>query len=239
MKLTTELRLPAPVEHPTTDGRTLRLERAGRAFPAYTFEFSVHRPPDSGWGPLDIIEHRTWIADAEGTVWTAASRFTAAWLVEQLALSAFENFRAPHPYESEPALHAAFRNALLLEGVQYGSDDRLYRSLVIEGRWMQCIFKYTTLVFDVAAQTDAPDGLRLLARLREGCLNCFPSPDAEERVPLPAVVFELDHPSSLITRNTAVQDPEEGDWNDSPLVLPIRWERTSAGATPQAGVRVV
>jgi hypothetical protein len=239
MKLTTELRLPAPVEHPTADGRRLRLERAGKAFPTYSFELSLHRPPEAGWDPLDVIEHRAWIADAEGIVWTAASRFTSAWLVEQMGMAAFENFRAPRPYDAEPALHPLFRDALLLDGVRYGSDDRLYRSMVIEGRRMQCIFKYTTLTFDVAAQTDAADGLRMFARLREGSLQCFPSQDAEERVPLPAVVFDLDHPSVLITRNTAVQGPGEGEWNDSPLVLPIRWERASAVAPPQPGVRIV
>lgn len=234
MKITTPLRLPAAVEHPTADGRTLRLEDSGTS---YTFELSVHRPPDAGWDPLDIVEHRAWVADADGSVWTAASRFTSAWLVEQLALAAFENTRAPRPYQSEPALHAAFRDALLLQDVQYGSDDRLYRSMVIEGRRMQCIFKYTTLSFDVAVLPDAPGGLRLFARLREGWM-CNP-PDDEERIPLPALVFELDHPSALITRNTAVQGPAQGEWNDSPLVLPIRWERTADRAAPQPGVRVV
>lgn len=237
--LTTELRLPAAVEHPTADGRALRLEHVDNSFPAYTFQLSVHRPPDTGWGPLDIVEHRAWMADSDGIVWTAASRFTAAWLVEQLALAAFENVRAPRTRDEQPALHALFDHAPLLEGVRYFSDDRLYRSLVIGGRWMQCIFKYTTLSFDVAVQTDAPDGLRLHARLREGCLHCFPSPDARERVPLPALVFELDHPSSLITRNTAVEGPSPGEWNDSPLVLPVRWERTADRAAPQPGVRVV
>jgi hypothetical protein len=237
MKLTTRLRLPAPVEHPTADGGTLRLERVANAFPAYTFELSAHRPPAVGPEPRDLIEHRAWIADADGTVWTAASRFTSAWLVEQLALAAFDNVRAPRPYDAEPALHAAFRHALLLDGVQYGSDDRLYRSMVIEGRRMQCIFKYTTLSFDVAAQTDAPDGLRLFARLREGW-ECN-ARDDEERVPLPALVYELDPPSSLITRNTAVQGPAPGEWNDSPLILPVRWERTADRAAPQPGVRVV
>lgn len=239
MKLTTELRLPAAVEHPTADGRTLRLAPAGRTFPRYAFELSVHRPQDTGGDVRDVIEHRAWIADAEGTVWSAASRFTSAWLVEQLGMAAFENFRELAYYERQPQLQSAFGHAPLLRDVRYASDDRLYRSLVLEGRWMQCIFKYTTLMFDVAADAEGPDGLRLYARLQGDCLDCFPSPDAKERSRLAALVFELDHPSVLITRNTAVQGPAPGEWNDSPLILPIRWERVGTGAPPQPGVVVV
>lgn len=239
MKLTTELWLPAPVEHSTADGRTLRIDPAGPGFPAYTFQLSAHRPPEVGPEPRDIIEHRAWIADAEGTAWTAASRFTSSWLVEQLGLATFENFRLLAYYDQAPQVHAAFADALLLREVQYSSDDRLYRSLLLGTRWMQCIFKYTTLSFDIAAQPGVGGRLQLLARLREGCLECFPSPDAEERTRLPALVYELDHPSVLITRNTAVQGPEPGEWNDSPLLLPIRWERASDGAPPQACVTVV
>lgn len=239
MKLTTELRLPAAVEHPTADGRTLRMARAGRTFPRYAFELSLHQPPDTGGDVRDVIEHRAWIADAEGAVWSAASRFTSAWLVEQLAGAVFENFRALGEYDLQPELHPAFDQALLLRDVRYASDDRLYRSLVLEGRWIQCIFKYTTLRFDVAADVEGPDGLRLYARLQADCLDCFPSPDAEERIRLPALVFELDHPSVLITRNTAVQGPAPGEWNDSPLALPVRWERVGSGAPPQPGVVVM
>lgn len=238
MKLTTRLRLPAAVEHPTADGRTLRLAPEGRTFPAYAFELGVHRPPSVGMDTRDVLEHRTWIADAQGTVWSAASRFTSEWLVEQLAAATFQNARLLSRYDAEPELHAAFADPLLRD-VRYESDDRLYRSLLLEGRWMQCIFKYTTLLFDVAARTDADGWLRLYARLQADCLSCFPSPGAEERERLPALVFELDHPSVLITHNTAVQGPAEGEWNDSPLLLPLRWERAGDGAPPQPCVTVV
>jgi hypothetical protein len=240
MKLTTELWLPATVEHPTADGRTLRLAPGGSVHPSYTFELSVHRPPPVDAEPRDIIEHRAWIADADGTVWTAASRFTSSWLVEQLAAAVFENARLLAYYDREPSVHAAFAGGLLLDAVQYGSDDRLYRSLLLEGRRMQCIFKYTTLRFDVAAQSGHLGRLQLFARLHADCLDCFQSADDEERTRLSsALVFELDHPSVLITRNTAVEGPEPGEWNDSPLALPLRWERVSDGAPPQACVTVV
>ena len=106
---------------------------------------------------------------------------------------------------------------------------------------MQAIFKYSTLVFDVAGEPDATGGRRLYARLREGSTYdaAIPLDKIRHTSELPAFVFRLGEVlHNMLRLNGAVLD-DFGSWSPTLFPEPVVFEPTEERGDPQAGVYAV
>lgn len=236
-----ESKTPGVADFPTQDGRWLRLNHPGSGGVKVRYQLT-RLPSRTNLLPIDAVECRVWIADHEGCVWTAESCFTAEFLVAELAQVFFENARESYVVDETPKeVLNLFQNGLLVEGLNYSSDDRFYRSFRIKGEHVQAIFKYTSLVFDIALEQGDPTWPRLWARLRQPD-SYDPMTDLTEirnTYELPGIVFELtSSPQQMLYANDAILSTT-GQWKMAPFPRAIVFERTNERADPQAGVLAV
>jgi hypothetical protein len=228
------------LDYCTTDGRILRFDSQRGYKAEYVYELT-RLPAETDDFPIDGIAMRIWLADSEGRVWSTVSNFTAEYLVDELGMCNFENVRDFYAFDKAPAdIQKLFESELLLEGVYFTSDDRFYRSLRIGGEWVQAIFKYSGLTFDVALHHSPPSFPRLYARLRQGSGYDADQPLSEIRhtSELPALVFELSYATyEMLHAHSAIYLPR-GSWAKSPLPLPIKFQLTEERGEPQVAVIV-
>lgn len=230
MRLENQIYLPGKIEYPTTDGRKIQFTE--EFIFRYQFELSICHYDEDEDLPTDIIEHRIWIGDTEGQLWTTATRFSANYLIEELAGANFNQVRQLSYFdEGDRETRSLFDSTLVLEGVRCSSDDRFYRSLWLGGERVEFIFKYTMMTFDIAAVEDLAFGTRLYGKLREESLWI-------EGEPLPAILFEMGNPDRFFLANTATYNQEEGYWEDSPLPFPIIFAPSDRRGDPQPNVIV-
>jgi hypothetical protein len=199
--------------------------------PAKTYDF-----------PVDAVECRIWVADNDGCVWTAESSFTADFFVDELAFAFFENAREAYLLDEAPErVQGLFNTSVLLEGVRFSSDDRFYRSFRFNGEWVQAIFKYSSLVFDVAVDESFSDLPRLWARLRQAASYDPGRALSEIRSTneLPGLVFELSSSPSRMLYSNGACITEGGSWMMSPIPKALVFELTDEKAPPQDTVLVV
>ena len=221
---------------PTSDGRALRFYPSTQSealVPGVPYEFELTRLPAEGDFASDGVECRVWIADADGRVWTAASRFPAYALLNEMAV-------AQQNREYYLPLDKPFSSPLL-EGVTWTTDSRAVFAVRIEDEDFFVKLKYATLVFDIdVLETDQPErDLRLRAQLREG--RAFESLDDLRDVMhpdwLPAISFELGGVESLLRSGGAALNGS-GSWEALPFPLPFVFEPTGEASDPQPIVRV-
>ncbi len=167
-------------------------------------------------------------------MWQATSRFTTELFVVHLydfsALRHMDLFTAKRANEEWAS---AFEAALLLEDARFGTDDRFYRTLLVNGKRRQVQFEYTVLHFDVAVNQgpQASYLTDLAVRIRRGSFW-------EEGSALPEMGFFLSC-RHLLRGNTGMYDPARGFWVDAPIPMPLVFEPSGASAPAQAGVRAV
>jgi hypothetical protein len=225
----------------TVDGRCLRLNHSLESGVTITYELS-RLPAKSNDFPIDAVECRIWLADSDGCIWTAEACFTADFFVDELAFVFFENIRDCYFWDEAPArLQGLFSTSAILDGVQFSSDDRFYRSFRLRGEWVQAIFKYSWLVFDVAVEQSLRESPRLWARLRQGgAYDPGQSlTDIHTTDELPGLIFELQSsPWRMLYANGAMITAN-GSWMMSPVPKALVFERTEEKGAPQAGVAVI
>ncbi len=189
---------PEGLRWPTASNQSLLLGSGPYASASYAYELT-RLACDTDDLPVDGIELRIWVPDAEGRLWTAVTRFSAKYLVEELA---FANFSGRFTVfdEASDELRALFDSPLLLEGVAYSSDDRFYRSFLIRGEQVQAIFKYSTLTFDVAVKDAGTPFQAWYGRLRQGGDFDADRPLSEIRhtESLPGLLFEMSGPGRML-----------------------------------------
>jgi hypothetical protein len=219
------------MRYPTADGRSLEVsgdELAGEL--SLRFEF---RDPEEML-PRDAIACDFCIADRNGRVWQTTSRFTTELFVVHMYdfsalghMNLFTTKKAGEPWVK------AFEASPLLEDARFGTDDRFYRTLLVNRKQLRVQFKYTVLQFDVGVNqySDGSYQSDLAVRLRRGSFW-------EEGVTLPEMGFYLSC-KHLLRGNTGVFDPGRGRWVNAPLPMPLVFEPTSASGVAQAGVRLV
>ena len=230
------------LDFPTTDGRKLRFD-SQRGYKAdYAYELK-RLPAETDDFPIDGVALRIWVADDQGRVWSAVSQFTAEFFVDELGMCNFENVRDYYVFDKAPAeIQNLFQTSQVVEGIYFTSDDRFYRSLRVGTEWVQAIFKYTDLTFDVAVQIAPPFATKLFARLRQGSGYdpSLPLSEIRHTSELPELVFELggDAPRRMLYANGAMHFPR-GSWGMGPLPQPIAFESTGEPGEPQATITIV
>jgi hypothetical protein len=217
--------------YPTADGRSLEVsgdDLAGEL--SLRFEF---RDPETML-PRDAVACDFRTADRDGRVWQTTARFTTELFVAHL----YDFAAVPHGMDVFTATRAderwakAFESGPLLEDARFGTDDRFYRPLWVNGKRRRVQFKYTVLHFDVAVnQYEGWSYLTDLAvRIRRGSFWY-------EGSTLPDLGFFLSC-RHLLRVNTGVFSSERGRWVDAPLPMPLVFAPTDASGVPQSGVQV-
>ena len=180
-----------------------------------------------------------WIADADGRVWTAASRFPA-YAPPRTRLAVAQQNRESYYYSP---LDKPFSSPLL-EGVTWTTDSRAVFAVRIEDEdfFVQAEIQ-RTLVFDIdVLETDQPErDLRLRAQLREG--RAFESLDDLRDVMhpdwLPAISFELGGVESLLRSGGAALNGS-GSWEALPVPAAVRVRADGGGGrSPTDRARLV
>lgn len=231
-----------PVVFSTTDGRLLRVDPRMGCDLNCRYELSRVAAASNDL-PVDGVSCRIWLADNEGRVWSSISQFTSEYFVDELAFANFENNSGLRPFEEAPAEEKRlFATSLVLNGVTYCSDDRFYRSMRIGTEWVQVIFKYSCLVFDVAFKESNIGMTALCVRLREGCDYdpTVPLPQIKSTDELPSLVFVLTW-KSLVRMMYAhgACCTTQGSWVQSPLPERLVFELTSERDEPQSAVQII
>lgn len=221
---------------PTSDGRTLRFDpEAGYEA---RIEWSLTRLPGAGDLPVDGVERRLWVPDADGRVWTAAERSTAWVFYEALARAQIENDLDIGLFDDANASIREAFDAPLLAGVTLCGDDRAYRSLWIGGERVQVIFKYSQLVFDLArvAPTESSLYPAYYVRLRQGSSfdRSVPLTEVRSTEQLPELVFGVIAPP--LDAAGAVCNAVTGSWEMAPFPPPLVFEPTDERGEPNEAV---
>lgn len=233
---------------PTTTGRALRFRPDMQEDPGLepdlmlvNGEFDLTRlPAESEDYACDAVECRVWIADDGGKKWTAASRFPAYLLLDELAIAqqrrAWSYYYAPFdaPLDSP-----------LVEGATWSTDSREVLALPIGEEDFYVQLKHSALAFDIAvARREYRTGMlgppHLRVQLREGlsyegldALREMNHPDW-----LPSISFELvGGVERLMFLGGAVLSPG-GSWEAAPFPAPLVFAPTDEEGDPQPGVLV-
>ena len=238
MRIRNTIYLDGTITYPTSDGRSIQFVLDDGYKLQYDFELSFHYRDTSGDLPTDVLEHRIWVPDANGQVWTTATRFTSELFIQHLYN--FASALAPYYFEqTDESLQQMFEDNLILEEIHYGDDDRIYRKLLLGDELVTVKFHYTVMTFDVAFIEDQlckskglPMSTSLAVRLREDSLY------DDRGDPLPAIKFEIE-PEVLLKHNTALFNHKEEYWTDSQLPIPLVFEPTDEQfELPQSNVVV-
>ncbi len=234
--------LQRPFDVPTTDGRILRWDGELHLCVNFTYELTALRAQNEDY-PVDAVACQLWQPDSEGRVWSATSRFTTDYFVDELAMAQLENDRNCNTEaRTTPEIRALFENSLVLRGLRFSSDDRSGRSLWIHPHLVQVIFKYSTLSFDVAAKNDSDFGTILYARLNQGTEYdaSLPLNEIHYTWELPALIFKLGHdaPQRMLYSNGAFMD-EYGSWVKSPIPKPLAFQLTDERSYREPAVSLV
>lgn len=225
MRISNKIYLDGTITYPTSDGRSIQFILDDEDELRYEFELSFHYRNTSGDLPIDVIEHRIWIPDANGKLWTTATRFTSEIFVQHLYN--FASASAPYYFKQmDENARQMFEDNLILEDIHYSDDDRIYRKLLLGDEVVEVKFHYTVMTFDVAVLEDQlfksrgiPTSTSLAVRLRKDSLY------DENGDPLPDIKFEID-PEVFFLHNTALFNEEEEYWTDSQLPIPLVFEPT-------------
>jgi hypothetical protein len=217
--------------YPTADGRLL--EVSGETLDgelALRFEF---RDPEKML-PRDALACDFRVADREGRVWQTTSRFTTKlFVVHMYDFSSLRHMNLFTAKKAEEQWVKAFENGPVLEDARFGTDDRFYRTLLVNRKQVEVKFKYTVLHFDVAVN-QYPEGSYLTDLAIRICRGSF----WDEGSTLPEMGFYLSC-EHLLRSNTGVLNPERNFWVDAPIPMPLVFAPTGGAATAQPGVRVV
>lgn len=218
--------------YPTADGRSL--EVAGNELRGeISLRFEFRDPGDDL--PTDVVACDFRTADRDGRLWQTTSRFTTKlFLVHMYDFSALRHMDLFTTKRADEDWPKPFNAALLLKDARFGTDDRFYRTLLVNGEQWQVQLKYTVLRFDVAAYQPPPELSmlgKLAIRIRSGSFYL-------EGDPVPAIGYYMSF-RHLLLANTAVFDEEDGRWLDAPIPMPLVFEPTEGSGSVQAGVRAV
>ena len=203
-------------------------------------EFDLARlPAESEDYACDAVECRVWITDDGGKKWTAASRFPAYLLLDELAVA---QQRREWSYYYSP--FDAPLTSPLVEGATWSTDSREVLAVPIGDEEFYVQLKHSALVFDITfARTESRMGLlgppHLRAQLREG-VN-FEGLDALREMShpdwLPSITFELvGGVERLMYLGGAVLI--RGSWEAPPFPAPLVFAPTEEKGEPQPGVLV-
>ena len=228
MRISNTIYLNGTITYPTSDGRSIQFILDDNYSFQYDFELSFHhrdRSEEVGHLPTDVLEHRIWVPDSNGQLWTTATRFTSELFVQHIYN--FASASAPYYFEQmNKSSQQKFEENLILDDIRYGDDDRIYRKLLLGHDLVTVKFHYTVMTFDVAFVQDElckskglPISSSLIVRLRENSLY------DENYDPLPAIKFDIE-PEILFNHNTALFNHKEEYWSDSQLPIPLVFEPT-------------
>jgi hypothetical protein len=214
---------------PTTDGRTLRFSEAEDGMHG-TLQIDIsHR--DESSEPTDVLQTTILVADATGVLWRAATATTAEFLIRKMDDLSFID-SVPCPLDDAEEDRKALFEKDVLADVRFSSDDRFYRHVVLGDTIREFQFKYTTVHFDLAFETDPVFcKTNLVVRMRKGLF------DAESAEEIGSFLYAIDW-RGLLRANTAVYSTEYKRWQDSPLPLPLVFSKTGAQGEPNAGITV-
>lgn len=225
------------VEFPIDVGGQLRFSFEQAETIDYTY--SLSRLAAHGEMPVDAIGVHLQVADSEGRLWGATHAVSTSFLVDRLAVAAFKNGGG---FTSDPSVRQRFEHSLLVERLVYCDDDRLYRSLNIQGEWVQFIFKYSSLVFDIAEHTSEDGWMATYVLLREGGDYDPGRPYGEIRNAdqLPSLIFELDTDGAgILLRAPGAHLTEDGNWLDDGLPRGMVFSRLEGEGVAQPAVTVL
>jgi hypothetical protein len=155
--------------YPTDDGRRLEISE-GQIIGNISLRFEWRNPSEDLLTDALACDFRT--ADADGRVWRVTSRFTTELFVaHMLDISAMTGTGLFHPH-ADRGYQRAFKECLLLRDARFSSDDRFYRTLLIQQKPVDIQFRYTTIRFDVALLQMylAPLLAKVAVRIRPGSL---------------------------------------------------------------------
>lgn len=217
--------------HSTSDGRQLEItEGVLSGEMKLGFEF---RDPEKML-PTDALACELRTADREGRVWTTTARFTAAvFITHMFDFGASWHMNLFRPRDAEDDYQRAFKEAVVLRRVRCSRDDRFYRTLLIGDQLVTTKFKYTRIIFDVAAIEDPKGHSTLFAvKVRKGSLLDEDDEDFGEL----GYCLSCQH---LLRHNTGVFDVVRQYWRDNPLPLPLVFSPTGEQTTRQENVRLV
>ena len=217
--------------YPTADGRFLEVS-GGKLDGELSLRFEFRDPEKML--PRDAVACDFRTADRDGGIWQMTSRFTTElFVVHMYDFSALRHMDLFTPKRADEQWVKAFEAGMLLEDARFGTDDRFYRTLLVNGKRRQVQFKYTVLHFDVAVNqpTEGSYLTDLAVRIRRESFWV-------EGETLPEMGFFLSC-RHLLRCNTGVFDPERGFWVDAPIPMPLVFEPTGASGPAQPGVQAV
>lgn len=221
--------------HPTSDGKKLKL---GPGIITGELNLSFCYKDESADLPTDVLSATYRIADNTGQIWSMTTRFTAEVFVTYMNdLSATDS--GLFYIGSKPEVAALFDKNRILEDVRFSSDDRFYRHFQIENDKLSVPFHYTTLHFDIAIQEDTgelpPPGLltKLVVKIKE---NSIYVEDKDDSIKDFGYYLSI---HNLLRINTAVYSEGYERWKDSPISLPVYFERLPETSDPQDTVTVI
>ncbi len=217
--------------YPTTDGRWLEIGPESLAG-TLSLRYQFRDPADML--PTDAIACDFQTTDDEGRIWTTTSRFTTeVFITHMFDFSLRKSMNLFWPRKAEKEYKNAFKTRLLLRKANFSSDDRFYRTLLIEDQLIRTKFKYTRITFDVAVvQTKHPYLTKLAIKVRAGSLL-----DEEEIEDVGEFGYYMSC-LHLLQHNTGVFNEERGRWGDSPVPMPLVFDTKGKRGTLQANVRV-
>lgn len=185
----------------------------------------VHAQDESDDLPMDILFTRFRVADSEGAVWEAESRFSSEHLVLLMQEAVTPSFLQPFA-QAEASVQKLFASGgKVLKNIRFSSDDRFYRPLFLGDKVENIIFKYTTISFDLAFHDDG-----ILERLY---CRIHPNSLFKDGNDLGSFVFET---SPFIGPNTAAYNEDEEIWQTNPLPAAIVFKKTADTTTPNPDV---
>ncbi len=235
----------------TEEGRCLIVRDDGPT--TAELELHVHHRGNGVDLGNDVILANLRLADSDGRVWQAASLVTADVFMERMfdfsQSRCFDLCRFDDQWRRAAGLRGtlasvferAMRDALVLQDLHCGVDDRCSRTMVFQveerSECVQAWFKHSLLVFDVAVPLDREDSgfFRNVLAVRVNVRN----PDALWDVAgndVGPFGFLMD-PRHLLANNAASCDGQA--WRRSNVSRPLVFRCTPDRAAPQSHVTIV
>lgn len=115
------------------------------------YEFTRLTQRSSSWGDRsDAIRLQLWVPDSEGCVWTAVAHISSEHLHDLLQLASTCDCK-PTPFvDLAPTSQHAFREQTLVTGVEFYTDDRIWRSFSFRERTYDLHYNCRSVWFDIA-----------------------------------------------------------------------------------------
>jgi len=197
-----------------------------------TADLRIAHKDDGGDLPTDVLALDCFVADENGEVWKTTSTFTAEIIIANMINIAEDGDGAPRRITDEMA---QFQGEPFLPDVNFSSDDRMYRPVLIDETNYCVQFKYSTVVMDLFDINPYGESEPLLSslgvRVTDGMFD-------HEKGPVGTFGFRVRF-HHLLRSNTAIFCEDYGRHMDSPFPLPLTFEWVGDDGTRQEEVKSV